>query len=375
MLKTLLDPQIFNLQTTGGISKYYTELLSALMDEKSVSITLPLLYTDNLHYKKSPLFNSSFQNKHSFLIRHSKIFRSYQPRKLREKNAENVIRLLKKQEFDLFVPSYYDGYFLKHIGNKPFVLTVHDMINELFPHYFTDDKTTVPNKKLLMERAAKIIAVSENTRKDIIKLYSDIDPEKIEVIHLAQNVETGKEVDAILPENYILFVGNRSLYKNFSFLLKAIELLLKNTPGLQLLCAGGGSFDRDELRLIGELDLCEKVQQQNFEDSELSAYYEHARCFIFPTEYEGFGIPVLEAMACGCPVVLGRHSSFPEVAGDAGIYFDLNSPQDLSSKIKYLLEDDEAREKFKLKGLERSKLFSWKKNAKETLQAYRSVFK
>ncbi|SEA25808.1 glycosyltransferase family 4 protein [Pedobacter hartonius] len=375
MLKVLLDPQIFNVQNFGGISRYYTEILSALADEKSVSMTLPLLYTDNLHYKRSSLFNTSYQNENRFLIRYSKAFRSYQPRKLREKNSQNLVTLLKERLFDLFVPSYYDPYFLEYIGDKPFVLTVHDMINELFPHYFTEDKTTVPNKKLLMERAAKIIAVSENTRKDIIKLYPDIDASKIKVIHLAHGLAPDQRTHVILPENYILFVGNRKLYKNFIFLLKSVKSLLNNTPGLQLLCAGGGDFDSDELQLIGELGLYEKVKQQNFEDPELPAYYKHAQCFVFPTEYEGFGIPVLEAMACGCPVVLGKHSSFPEVAGDAGIYFDLNSPQDLSSKIKYLLENEDTRREYKIKGLERSKLFSWEKNAHETLEVYKSVIK
>lgn len=123
------------------------ELYSQFEKKKDLEVLLNLLYTDNFYYKESHFFEDSFQNKKAFLIKYSKIFNAYSPKKLKRKSTEITIDVLERQEFDLFIPTYYDPYFLAHIKNKPFVLTVYDMIHELYPHYFTDDPDTVANKK------------------------------------------------------------------------------------------------------------------------------------------------------------------------------------------------------------------------------------
>lgn len=373
MIKILFDPQTFNDQKFGGISRYYTELFTQFKEVKEVQIDCPLFYTDNIHYQESCFFEDSFQNKQQFLIRFSKIIRPYLPRKLKKRNTEKTIELLKEQQFDLFIPTYYDPYFVTHLKDKPFVLTVHDMIHELFPHYFENDLTTVPNKKLLIKKATKIIAVSENTKKDILSYYPQTDPSKIEVVYLAHSIKPESSTTTELPKKYVLFVGNRSLYKNFDFFLKAMAPALKLHPDTHLLCAGGNAFTAAELQLIASLDIEAQVVQQNFRDEELSAYYKQALFFVFPSEYEGFGIPVLESMACGCPVILANHSSFPEVAGDAGVYFELNNHDDLTSKINMLLNEPEQRTAYRLKGIAQLKKFSWKKTAAESLAVYKKV--
>jgi len=375
MTKILLDTQIFTRQKFGGISRYFIELYSVFSRNEQLNIDFPILYTSNLYFKETHFYESGFQKKYSFLIKYSKILRPFLPRKLERKGTKKVIELLKRQEFDVFIPTYYDPYFLPHIKTKPFVLTVHDMIHELYPQYFSNEPETIQNKKVLIENATKIIAISENTRKDLIRIYPQIDPGKIEVIYLAHTVKNGPLKELDVPERYILFVGQRSAYKNFHFFLKAVSSLIHEYTDLFVFCAGGNSFTEEELALIKELNISDRVLQKNFEDSELSSYYSKALCFVFPSEYEGFGIPVLEAMAAACPVVLTKASSFPEVAGDAGIYFELNNCEDLTNKIDELLNDATLRQVYKTKGITQASKFSWEKTAEETFKVYQQAIK
>jgi glycosyltransferase involved in cell wall biosynthesis len=370
-INILIDPQIFNEQKFGGISRYYTEIYAALKNKEGVEVNCPLLYTENIHFKESPLFNTSFQKKNAFLINYSKVFRPFLPRKLKKKNAREFISLLKAQEFDLFVPTYYNTDFLRYLGNKPFVLTVYDMIHELFPQYFLEDRDTVPNKKTLMEKATKIIAISESTKTDILSIYPHIDARKIEVVYLAHSIKTASNIKLDLPKKYILFVGNRLFYKNFIFFLRVVSPILKANPDLYLVCAGGNAFNDEEQELINNLNINSQILQKNFLDTELANYYQGAQCFVFPSAYEGFGIPVLEAMACGCPVILADHSSFPEVAGNAGIYFELNNAEDLSNKLNQLLENNNLRTEYKHKGLIQADKFNWQKTAEACLNIYK----
>ncbi|MBB5635650.1 glycosyltransferase involved in cell wall biosynthesis [Pedobacter cryoconitis] len=373
MTRILLDPEIFITQEFGGISRYYTEVYDALENNPEIQVICPILYTDNIHFNESSLLENSYQKRKSILVKCSQLFRGYLPRKLKKKSKTEAICILEKQEFDVFVPTYYDPYFLPYIKNKPFVLTVHDMIHELYPHYFTNDKITVPNKKLLIEKAARIITVSENTKRDLLRIYPDTPASKIDIVYLAPSINTEAPIEIEAPENYILFVGNRTIYKNFIFFLKAVLPILKSRKDLFILCAGGNGFNEEENQLINESGVKDQLIQRNFKDSELAGYYKKAICFVFPSEYEGFGIPILEAMACGCPVVLTKNSSFPEVAGDAGIYFELNNASELKEKLITLLDDTRIRQEYKLKGLVQSGKFSWKITADKCLKIYQSV--
>lgn len=373
MTRILIDPQTFVAQEFGGISRYFTELCIKLKKNRELELLFPILYTDNIHYIESPFFNDSFQNKNAFLIKYSKIFRPYSPRKLKKKSKEQAVELLESGEFDLFIPTYYEPYFLPHLNGKPFVLTVHDMIHEIYPQYFIDDPQTISNKKKLIKKATRIIAVSENTKKDILRIYPNTPSEKIDVVYLAHQFSKGISDPVILPEKYILFVGNRTIYKNFTFFISAVAPLFHKSEDLHLVCAGGNPFDENELALLNELGISSRTIQQNFKDAELKTYYQKACCFVFPSEYEGFGIPVLEAMSAGCPIVLTNNSSFPEIAGDAGIYFSLNDEIDLREKISLVLNSEEIRAKYKKRGLIQARKFSWQKTTDETFKVYQKA--
>jgi glycosyltransferase involved in cell wall biosynthesis len=373
-MKILLDPQIFNSQRFGGISRYFTEVFSVLSNRKNISIRVPLNNSTNTYFNESILY-SNRQKIYFLLIKILNKFRLSNKIKLEDYKNKYLAFILNKQDYDLFVPTYYDTYFLKNIGSKPFVLTVYDMIHELFPEYFMNDEMVVRNKLLLMEKANRIIAVSENTKKDILKIYPHIDKSKIDVVYHGCSLKPNHQVDVCLPKKYILFVGNRDDYKNFRFFVESITELLKKDSDLYLICAGAGIFKKEEYEFIAELGLKDKIIQKNFKDDELVFFYTNAKCFVFPSLYEGFGLPVVESMICGCPVVLAKHSSFPEVAGDAGVYFELNNHKDLYSKIEKLINNESYRQEFSTKGIEQAKKFSWEIAANQCLDVYKKSCK
>lgn len=369
-MKIVLDSQAFNYQKYGGVSRYYTEIFSILNQKENVQIITPWVYTKNIYYKESNLYSENQKQKAFFLELLSKIGISIR-KKSKKKNFSKTINAISSGDtYDLFIPTYYDPYFLDHINKKPFVLTVYDMIHELFPEHFSDGNELRAHKLLLMEQATKIIAVSQNTKRDILKLYPHIDETKIEVIYHGTSIKINENNTVKLPDNYILYVGSRSHYKNFHFLTDSIKELLKENQDLHLVCAGGGKFKNSEIEYIKSLGLEKQILQLDFEENDLGYFYKKAKCFVFPSLYEGFGIPVLESMACGCPIVLGNHSSFPEVAGDAGVYFNVDDKLDLKNKIAELLQNEEKRKEFAAKGLEQVKKFTWENAAEQCLNLY-----
>lgn len=373
-MRLLLEPQIYINQKFGGISRYYTEIFSRISKQNSVEVEVPLYYSQNVFFNES-LLRTNEQKRIYFWINILQRLKISVRKKIRKQNLKLISECLLKNNYDLVIPTYYDTYFLENVHSKPFVLTVYDMIHELYPQYFKGQENVSINKKTLLEKASKVIAVSENTKKDILKIYPHINASKIEVIYHGNSLHVDKNVTVNLPQSYILFVGMREHYKNFNFFLKAVHNLLITNENLYVVCAGGGNFSEDETQFINSLGLKRKVIQYNFKDNELGMIYNKARCFVFPSEYEGFGIPVLEAMACGCPVVLTNASSFPEVAQDAGIFFESNNSNDLQKKINLVLTNNEIAQKYREKGLQQVKKFDWDKAAKQCLELYKNAIK
>lgn len=366
-MKILFDHQCFVNQEYGGISRYFVSLMDELNKLNDVSTQLALKYSNNFYLtgksdiKVKPYFSSfNFRGK------------KYSAHLL---NMPYSRAQIKKLDYDIFHPTYYNPYFLKSIENKAFVLTVYDMTHELFPaivHWF--DKTA-EQKKYLLSKAKKIIAISENTKKDLINLLKAPE-DKIEVIHLASSIN--KQMVAVnnyikLPERYILYVGSRNYYKNFSNTLIAHEALIKNDETLFLICAGGGNFTNKEVELFKEMQIEDKVLYKPADNKSLVVLYSNAVLFIFPSLYEGFGIPVLEAMNCDCPVALSNVSSLPEVGGDAAVYFDPNDPSDISKQMSKIIYDDNFRTDLIEKGKLQRKNFSWEKTALQTKKVYESI--
>ena len=212
-MKVLLDPQIFLVQKFGGISRLFVEVWKGSVENKDIDFECPLLYSENYHLNESGL-----EPKNVFNVFHNLNFKGTGRIKdlLKSSSINKTKKKLKAQQFDVFLSTYYDTYFLEHLNKKPFILTVYDMIHEIFPEYFTSDTKTIPRKKILIENADKIIAISKQTKKDILKFYPTVSADKIDVVYLSQTIiENGTSIADQLPKNFILFVGNRGAYKNF----------------------------------------------------------------------------------------------------------------------------------------------------------------
>jgi glycosyltransferase involved in cell wall biosynthesis len=218
----------------------------------------------------------------------------------------------------------------------------------------------------------KIVAISQSTKNDIIKIIG-LQEEKIDVIHLASSLRYNPEKDQNTWRDYIFYVGDRGGYKNFIPFVKSISHLLKKYK-LSLICAGANQFTWKERFLIYQLGISKFVKHIPIQgESHLASLYKHALFFVFPSLYEGFGIPLLESMNIGCPVVCSNTSSFPEVAGDAALYFDSNAVDSISSAIQRMIESDSLRKELSEKGKIQSQKFSWEKTSQKHLELYKKL--
>jgi len=346
-MKIFYDSQIFMLQKFGGISRYFCELIkhsNGLFDYSVGGI-----FSDN-HYACELGFHKPFPLKRNF------------------KGKWHLLKLLNKRDSikkskdncDVIHPTYYDDYLVNKI-DKPLVITVYDMIHELFPTRFAN----CPNKKKLLDSSAKIIAISQNTKNDILKFHSQISEEKISVIYLGTSWDI---LESKEKQNYILFTGDRAFYKNFNnFIYAVAPLLIKYN--LQLKCTGK-PFTNSETASLKQQKIFDRTSIQFANEDELKKLYANALCFVFPSLYEGFGIPILEAFACGCPLVLSNTSCFPEIASNAGLYFEPESIDDMREKIEGVICSESLRKALASKGFERLKAFSWRQCAEQTTKVY-----
>ncbi len=360
------DHQIFSLQNVGGISRYFVELATRLSQSSSsikTTVIAPLHINQHLAASAVETFGRQipeFPGKHHVLPLLNRLITK---------------GLFRKIYPDIFHETYYSKYFQK--VRSPRVLTVYDMIHERFPEEFSGpDRYIAMQKAAAISRADHIIAISHNTRTDIIT-YLDVPEEKITVIPLATSFN-------ILPLSgacnfrkwhrpYLLYVGLRQGVKNFSGLLNAYRHSEVLNSNYDLLCVGGGVFTRREFRTICEAGLQERVHHLQAEDQTLQMLYRDAEAFVYPSLYEGFGLPLLEAMKCGCPVVCSNTSSMPEIAGDAAHYFDPEDEEELRLILEQTVQSETDRVLLRKRGYDRVEIFSWEKCVKKTESVYRSL--
>lgn len=363
-MNIVYDFQAFSFQEYGGISNYFFQLMNHIKKNEKYSVDLIIKYSNNNYLynldnaeiiKFFPSWR--FKGRNEIIKRLNQIYFN--------KNIKDI------RKIDLFHPTYYDPYFLNFLPDIPFIITIHDMTHELFPESFNKLDKTIHNKKILADKAKRIIAVSEATKRDIIKILK-IPESKIDVIYHASSISHSKQKKPLtcLPDKYLLYVGKRNTYKNFSFFLKAVNTIKEK---INIVCAGGGKFNTSELRLITDLELSNHITQIDVTDEELSYLYSNALAFIFPSLYEGFGMPILEAFACGCPAVLSKRSSLPEIAEDAALFFDPESAESFKKVLEEFLKNKSLSDKLISLGKERLKCFSWEKTAVETIKLYKEA--
>ena len=362
-MKILYDHQIFEEQRYGGASRYFCEVADHM---EEIEVETSTLYSSNYY-----LLNRS-QRLHATEFPIHRNFRG----KARIIHFFNKIRskqYIQRKQFDIFHPTNYDSYFLSYWESNPFVLTVHDMIHEIYAPLRAADPATVANKKLLAEKAAKIIAVSESTKNDLMNILH-IHSDKIDVIYHGYSQSIPQVYRTYIPpyDRYILYVGARWGYKNFKTFLRAASILASQDISLNFICSGL-PFNETERAMIEELHLKERIIGISVEDWQLDILYRKAQCFVYPSLYEGFGIPVLEAFANECLPVLSRIACFEEVAQDAAVYFDPQNPEELASIILSVISDEALKREIQKRGRLRLMDFSWTKCAQQHRETYLSV--
>lgn len=395
-MKVLFDHQIFFQNRFGGISKIFLETMRRL---KELNITFDTSVFVEDYAKgilRDPISRSQVNLPGFFSIftiyrwicfvfvffrrpipefftkRESGILKRSLRNQIENLNSK-VNESLVNNKYSVFHPTYFQNYYLPSLeaSRTKMVMTVYDCVHELFPEYYGSTNFILNNRKELCDAAAHIICISETTKKDLLNLYQNIPEKKVSVVYLAGDLSQEPKVSNALPfEDYILFVGNRADYKNFKFLLDAFYKLSKSKK-IHLVCAGGGKFSSTENKWIQKYKLNEWVHQVSFtSETTLANYYQNAKLFVYPSLYEGFGIPLLEAMSVGCPVLCSGIDVFREVTGNAAAFFDPRDSFDLESKLLELLDSDKIRNELVQQGYKQVKKFSWDQCADEHIRIY-----
>jgi glycosyltransferase involved in cell wall biosynthesis len=372
-MNILYDHQMFAIQRFGGISRIFIELMQALSSEPDCALHwFRGIQTDGYDI-------SSFQAQ---LKRYAAI--QTWPFGLEKRYPKTVNRLafqsfntLLGQPYDIYHPTYYDATWLTQVRSRRLVVTICDMIPELFLTGENKFQSLIQGKRELTQKADLVLAISSSTKCDLVNLLG-VPPEKVQITYLASSM--GETIAAPLPalaqqKPYFLYVGTRSRYKNFDILMQAFAQSQWLQQTAQVICFGGSSdFLAPEQQFFATHGLSDHFHYLTGDDRLLKALYQKAQALVYTSRYEGFGLPPLEAMECGTPVICGHNSSLPEVVGEAATFFDTDSAESLAVAMQQIMVDTSYRaEKIKL-GCDRTSLFSWQKTAHQTHQGYRSLF-
>ncbi len=364
-MKIYYDHQICLEQKYGGISRYYYEIIQKERELGIAQVDIQCIWSINKYFEKE--FGKKAVSRAPGIRGVLSLYAAY------TLNTMKTLWQLQKG-YDIVHPTYYNPYVLFCPKRKAkLVITVYDMIHERFPGHFPKKDMTSRMKRTMIFKADHIIAISESTKRDILDIYPEVPDDKISVIYIGSNFVCSKDdrIQKGFPKRYVLFVGRREGYKNFKRFLESMKSCMRKDPDIWLVCIGGGSFRREEkLKMKGYE---KRIIQLDADDEVLSYAYSHAQCFVFPSLYEGFGIPTLEAFTCGCPVVLSNTSSMPEVGGDAVLYCDPLDINDMEEKINRMLKEDALREDLRQRGADQLKKFDWSEIARQIIDCYERV--
>jgi glycosyltransferase involved in cell wall biosynthesis len=366
-MKILYNHQAFS-QKYGGVSRYFAELANNITLHKNKKATVKI---NSLFFKTNYLSNIN----QKILFNGFKVPDFKGSARLCSIVNSFVSPILSKHyDPDIIHETYYNGISRNKTRAKK-IITVYDMIHELFPGQFPKKDKTTELKKFAVTEADHIICISKNTQKDLVNIFN-IDIKKTSVIYLGFSLTSAKiDEPRSFRRPYLLYVGSRNGYKNFIRFVKAYAApKIKNS--FDLVTFGGGRLNDQELSLFDKLKITrDSLQQVNGDDAMLAGYYKNASLFVYPSLYEGFGIPPLEAMNYGCPVACSNTSSIPEIVGRAAILFDPYSIDSMRDNIISILYNDKIKSSLILKGFNQIKNFSWKKCATETYKVYKNVLK
>lgn len=363
-MKVAYDAQIFTLQAYGGISRYFVKLLNEL-HSRDIDAKVCAGYYQNKYLGELPEQLVQGVGLKKYPPKTGRIFKAI--------NHFICNRAVERYSPDIFHETYFSPYGSPHSAGAARFVTVYDMIHEKFPDSFPVRDDTAPSKLAAVKRADHVICISQSTKNDLCEIY-DVDPGKVSVVYLGFDEIASQPVKRRTCDEkpYFLYVGQRKGYKNFSLLLKAVASKNALAKNVDVVAFGGGAFNVEEQNLIQSLGFgAWQVRQLVGDDQLLAETYAQALGFVYPSVYEGFGLPPLEAMAYRCPVISSNTSSLPEVVGDAGLYFNPHSVEDLAVQLTKILEGGSLRDDLINLGLKRKEMFTWSKCADETLLLYK----
>lgn len=363
-MKILFDYQVFLAQRFGGISRYFVELLRELAGRPECDITV----LAGLHRNE---LLATLPARPGLRIIGWRL-----PRWL---PGRRIYGLINRLFFALAAPGLdpdiYHATYYKVLAPRlraRRVFTVYDMIHELHPGPEAAHDPTPRRKRQTVQRADHLLCISRHTRDDLVRLL-EVPAGKTTVTPLAGSLRATPRAGRPHPQPYLLYVGDRGGYKNADLLLRT----LVRHPDLQkqfhLIFFGGPPFSRDESLRLAELGLGGQTHRVTGSDEDLATWYAHAFALVYPSRYEGFGIPPLEAMQYGCPVLASDQSSLPEVVGEAGRLFHPDAEDSLADVLRELVDHPAGRADLVGKGQQHHQWFTWKECADRTMAVYASL--
>ena len=369
--RVIYDSQIFCAQQFGGISRYFASVARELAALPGVR---PLIL--------APFYVNDYVAR---LPRQLVWGRRIKPGRARVAAGALSAALGEVVRFARAPDIVHETYYYpqpRAPRRAPVIVSVYDMTYERFPENFRHNDPIPGWKRKSVARADHVICISEHTRRDLLELC-DVAPEKVSVTYLGFDSLASLLIDEPAAQvrqrfcgsdrPYLLYVGSRTGCKNFPALIQAFAASTPLRSDFTLLCFGGGAFTPAEQDLIARAGLTERVRWAAGPDAALASCYRHAAAFVYPSLYEGFGIPPLEAMSLDCPVVCSNASSIPEVVGDAAVTFDPADIAGMAAALERVLGSEALRGELIVRGRQRRELFSWARCAAETLGIYRKV--
>ena len=366
-LKIHFDNQIFQLQKYGGISRYFVRLVQGLQDLGQSPKVLGGVYLNNY---LSELDQKLVKGLHLSRVPRKGLSALF-------KAGDLYNKLIQQVELpDIVHETYFSASPVLIGSSKARVTTAFDALNERFPELFPLEQRRSKEKQAAFDRADMIFSISHHTKKDLVELFR-VEESKIKVVHLAADNPLPPE-QIIFPNNtskpFFLVVGIRLPHKNFQRLIKAFAASPKLMQEFDLISIANFGFSKSEMELFSSLGFKkDQIRHVHAEDRSLAGYYSTAVALVYPSLYEGFGLPPLEAMSYGCPVACSNTSSLPEVVGDAAELFDPYAQEEMTAALERIAFDTTRRETLIGLGKQQVSKFSWEKMAKEHLNGYQAL--
>jgi len=372
MPRILYDYQAFG-QLYGGVSRYFYELIWRIAHFEDMSVLL----FQGLHVNRYPFEEYARELDHRAGFKVPNLPKTGWLRSLVNRKWLGHIMADPVGLCQIYHPTYYRPlhHDIPELRKGKLVITVYDMIHEIYFARVYPNHETLAHKRTMVKEADAIFTISHQTKRDLVAILG-VDPSIVFVTPLASSIQKATQLHSLpvqIGRPFLLYVGKRDGYKNFELLLRAYLQSADIRRELDLVCFGSCGFRPRERALIREHSAIDQVKHIVGDDNVLAALYQAAFALIYPSLYEGFGLPALEAMTLGCPVITTRCGAIPEVVGEAGIYFDELDAESLQASIRRLMTDDRLRFQRIEAGMLRAKTFSWDRTAMLTAQVYRDL--